>query len=209
MKSTKILAAILAMFICATTLGAQTAEEILQKMSEQLARADAEGFAMDLNMKLPIIGWVKTHSLMRGDKMRVEISGNDKTSVAWTDLVTQWEYNAQTNEITITKRDAAKKDDNSDLSTFGDIADGYDLSITKETADVWYILCKRSKGNKDKDAPKKMDLAVAKATYLPVYLKLKKSILEMSMENVTLGVSEASVTFNAAEFPTATIVDKR
>lgn len=209
MKTRRIIVAILAVLVCGISAYAQTAEEIVQKMEDQLSRADKEGFTMDLNMKMPIVGLIKSHSSVAGDKMKVEISGADKSSTLWQDATTKWEYNPETKEVTVTKNEMVKKDENSDLSTFSDVTEGYDLSLSKETADAWYIACKRSKTNKDKDAPKKMDLCVSKATNLPIYLKMKKSILEISMENITIGVSEKSVTFNPADYPDATIVDKR
>lgn len=76
------------------------------------------------------------------------------------------------------------------LSTFDRITEGYTLHLQKETADAWYILCKKARTNKDKDDPKKMELAVAKATYLPIYLRMKKSFITVSIENVTIGVSD-------------------
>ena len=54
-----------------------------------------------------------------------------------------------------------------------------------------------------------MDLAVSKATYLPIYLRMKQSVVSVSIEKVSIGVSEKSVTFNPAEYPNAKIIDKR
>ena len=100
-------------------------------------------------------------------------------------------------------------DDDGSLKAVDSIANGYELSLQKETEDAWYILCKKSRSNKVKDDPAKMELAVAKGTYLPIYIRIKKSLISISMENVTPGVDEASVTFNPDEFPGATIIDKR
>ena len=74
---------------------------------------------------------------------------------------------------------------------------------------MWYIFCKKSKSNKDKDDPKKMYIAVSKADYSCVYLKTKMKGIGISMENCKVGVTEKQVTFNPAEFPSAKIIDER
>jgi hypothetical protein len=63
--------------------------------------------------------------------------------------------------------------------------------------------------NKDKDDPKRIDLAVSKATYLPVYLKTKTEGVSVTMENFKIGVDEAFVSFNPADYPNVKIIDER
>lgn len=203
-------AAIAAALSCAT-LSAQTTDEILAKMNEQLARTEAEGFAMDMVMKIPIVGTVSSHNMINGDNLRMEISGKDKRSVTWTTPTTKWDYDSSTGEITITNKEPSKEDQkaDSDLKAFDNLTKGYNVILKKETDEAWYFLCKKSKDNKDKDDPKTMDLAVSKATYLPIYLRAKKSMIGIGFENITLGVSAEDVTFNPEEFPDAKIVDKR
>lgn len=213
MKIKFIIAAIVATLMGAASLSAQTPEEIVSKMSEQLARCEKEGVEMDLVMKMPIIGEIRSHNLAVGDKVRSEIASKEKSAVIWTDGITQWTYDKTKDELTIESEKPAVKESssesNSDLDMFDGITDGYDLKIEKEDANAWYILCKKSKANKDKDAPKKMDLAVAKGSYLPIYLRMKESMVTVSLENVKPGVAEADVTFNPADYPNATIIDKR
>lgn len=213
MKINFIIAAIVATLMGAASLSAQTPEEIVSKMSEQLARCEKEGVEMDLVMKMPIIGEIRTHNLAIGDKVRSEIASKEKSVVIWTDGITQWTYDKTKDELTIESEKPEVKESssesNSDLDMFDGITDGYDLKIEKEDANAWYILCKKSKANKDKDAPKKMDLAVAKGSYLPIYLRMKESMITVSLENVKPGVAEADITFNPADYPNATIIDKR
>ena len=92
---------------------------------------------------------------------------------------------------------------------FNDITDGYEVSIKKETADAWHILCKKTKSNPDKDAPKTMELVVRKETYYPVSLNAKLSGLTMTMRDIAFGVTEKQVTFDPKDYPDAKIVDKR
>lgn len=191
-------------------LWAQTPEEIVQKMSEQMERAESEGFTMDLVMKMPLIGTISSHNLIAGDKMRMESVGRDRKKISWTDKATQWTYDEENGVVTIeSKETVAKESKNDDLKAFDSVTRGYDLVLQKETAEAWYILCKKSRDNKEKDDPKKMELAVAKDTYLPIYLRTKQSLVSVSIENITLGVSEEEVTFHAEEFPDVRIEDKR
>lgn len=194
--------------ICTAGLFAQTPEEIVERMTAEMAKAEVEGFSMDFNLKLPIVGTVRTHSLLRGDKFKLEISGQDKSSTTWADATTMWTYDPKTNEIAIENRTASSSE-GANTEAFDNIADGYKLTLKKETADAWYIVCKKLPSNKDKDDSKRMELTVSKKTYLPICLSTKSMLFNFSIENYALGVSEESVTFDPAAFPDATIVDKR
>ena len=209
MRIKYIVAALVAVFLCGAVLSAQTPEEIVKKMSAQMDRAETEGMIMDLNIKMPIIGMVNSHNLVLGDKMKTTVTSKDKKAIMWIDATTKWEYDEQAGEITITAKTQSEDKSKSDMKAFDDITDGYNLVLERETADAWYILCKKSRSNKDKDDPAKMDLAVSKATNLPIYLRMKQSVVTVSIENVGIGVSEKSVTFNPADFPNAKIIDKR
>ena len=92
---------------------------------------------------------------------------------------------------------------------FSGVADGYDVSIKKDTDRAWYIQCKKSKTNTNKDDPKNMEIVVAKGTYMPVSLSAKMSGVTMTMKDISYGVKEADVTFDISKFPNATVVDKR
>lgn len=211
MRIKYIVAALVAALLCGSGLSAQTPEEIVKKMSAQMDRAEAEGLIMDLNIKMPIVGTVKSHNLVLGEKMKTIATGKDKKAVMWMNETTKWEYDEQNNEITISSKEPSsdKNKSNSDMKAFDSLTNGYDLVLEKETEDAWYIICKKSKSNKEKDDPVKMDLAVSKATNLPIYLRMKQSVVTISIENVGIGVSEKSVTFNPADFPNAKIIDKR
>ena len=63
--------------------------------------------------------------------------------------------------------------------------------------------------NKDKDDPKRMNIAVSKADYSCIYLKTKTHGIGISMENFKIGVTDKQVTFNPADFPNAKIIDER
>ena len=63
-------AALAALFLSGAALSAQTPEEIVQKMIAEMDRGDTEGFSMDFNMKIPIVGTVYSHNMVLGDKMK-------------------------------------------------------------------------------------------------------------------------------------------
>lgn len=205
----KRITSLFAALICTAGLFAQTPEEIVERMMAEMDRGSVEGFSMDFNMKLPIMGTVYSHNMVLGDKMKSEITGKDKTSVSWSDATTKWTYKSETGEITIENKTSSSGSDNSDTKAFDNLIDGYKLTLKKETDDAWYIVCKKLRTNKNKHDAKKMEVTVSKATYLPVCLRSKSLLFTFSIENYALGVTEESVTFDLAAYPNATIVDKR
>jgi len=210
MKNRFVVVALVALLLGSVGLAAQTPEEIVNKMSAQMDRGDAEGLVLDFNMKIPVVGTVTSHNKVLGKRMRMEVTAKDKKSIIWTDETTRRTYDKQTNILTIeANTPAADKQENGNMETFKGITDGYDLELQKETADAWFILCKKAKTNRDKDDPKRMELCIAKTSFLPIYLKTKLSMFNISFEHVAIGVTEKEVGFDPAECPGAKIVDKR
>lgn len=207
----KKLIAIISFIALATTAMAQTAEEILSRMDAEMSKHDeSEGFAITMDMKIILIGTISSRSYILGDKMRIEANKDGKDFITWSDGKTEWSYDSEKNEIEITNaKPKEKSEKDSDTKMFNDITEGYDVKIDKETATVWHIRCKRSKSNPDKDAPKRMDLVVAKDTYWPVSLTTSVMAATVTMRDLSFGVTEKQVTFNAKDYPGAKIVDKR
>ena len=200
----------LAAFLFAATAFAQTPEEILTRMEEEMDRHENEGIYMTVDVKVPVIGTMTTRSWMLGDKSRIEGKMMGVEIVTWTDGKTEWTYNSKNNEVEIKNQDSGKASTGEgDAEMFSDIGEGYDLSIKKETPGEWHILCKKSKDNTDKDAPKTVDLVIAKGTYYPKSLSTKISGISLTMREVSFGVTEKQVTFNLADFPGAKVIDKR
>lgn len=199
---------VLAAFLVAVAALAQNPEEILSRMEEEMGKHENEGIVMTVDLKIPLLGTHSTRTWVLGNKMRAEISLMGEKAITWSDGATEWTYDSKTREIRI-ETHSGKTSDGGDAEMFNGIADGYDVSIKKETADAWYIQCKKSKSNKEKDDPKTMDVVVAKGTYHPVSLSAKGSGITLTMKEISFGVTETQVTFNPADFPDATIVDKR
>ena len=207
----KKLIAIISFIAMATAAMAQTAEEIVTRMEAEMSKHnESEGFAMTMDIKMIIIGTMSSRSYVLGDKMRIEANRDGKDFVTWSDGETEWNYDSEKNEIEITNaKPKEKTNTDGDTKLFKDITVGYDIKIDKETATEWHIRCKRSRSNPDKDAPKRMDLVVAKETYWPVSLSTSVTAASVTMRDISFGVTEEQVTFNPKEFPQATIVDNR
>ena len=207
----KKLIAIIGFIALTTAVMAQTAEEIVSRMEEEMSKHnESEGFAMTMDIKVFIIGTISSRSYVLGDKMRVEANRDDNQFITWSDGKTDWAYDFGKNQIEITNaKPKEKTETDGDTRLFKGITDGYDIKIDKETATEWHIRCKRSRSNPDKDAPKRMDLVVAKGTYWPVSLTTSVTAASVTMRDISYGVTEEQVTFDPKKYPKATIVDKR
>ena len=190
---------------------AHTPQEIVSRMDAEMNKHDeSEGFVMTFSMKIPILGQIETRTYTLGDKIRMVAERDGKTIITWIGGDTQWEYNSEKREVEITKNENQQKSEaEGNAELFEGITDGYDVTLDKETASAWYLKCKRSKSNPDKDAPKKLDLVVSKGTYMPIKLSTKVSGVTITMSDIAYGVTEKDVTFNPKDFPGVKIIDKR
>lgn len=187
---------------------AQTPEEIVARMEEEMNKHEHDGLVMVIDVKIPILGTMSTTSYALDKKTRVEGEMSGVKFITWSDGKTQWTYNKKENTIEI-ENEKPGAGTETDAEMFSGITDDYDVSIKKETADAWHLLCKKSKNNTDKDAPKTIDLVISKKNYYPLSLSTKMSGVSMNLHVISFGVTEKQVTFNAADYPTAKIVDKR
>ena len=207
----KRILALLTAFVLVVAAYAQTAEEIVAKMDEAMSQVSEEnGFRMTMDLKIPILGTMSTNAWTLGDKMRMEAKMMGKQLITWQDGETEWTYDADENTITIENQDKTKKsDEKENMKMFQSATEGYDVSIAKETAESWTIKCKKNRFNTNKDDPKNMEIVVAKGTYYPMSLSAKVDMVTVTLRNLQFNVSEKDVTFNKADYPGATIIDKR
>jgi outer membrane lipoprotein-sorting protein len=203
--------ALLTAFILAVAAYAQTAEEIIARMDAAMEQVSAEnGFRMTMDIKIPILGTMSSDAWSLGDKMRLEANMMGKKLVTWQDGQTEWTYDAGENTITIENQDKTKKsDEQENMKMFQSATEGYDVSIAKETSSAWTIKCKKNRFNTNKDDPKNMEIVIAKDTYYPMSLSAKVDLVTVTMRNLKFNVTEEEVTFNKADYPGATIIDKR
>ena len=195
--------------VLAATAMAQTAEEIVNRMDEVMTKHENDALVMTVDVKIPIIGTMTTLAYSKGDKSRVEGQMMGQSIITWSDGKTEWTYNGAKNEIEITKAKASSSEESGDAEMFDGITDGYDVSIEKETNDAWYIVCKKQKNNPDKDAPKTMNLVVAKGTFFPKSLSAKMYGMTMTMRDLSFGFDEKLLDFHPEDYPDAKIIDKR
>lgn len=188
---------------------AQTAQEIIARMDAEIEKHQDAGIVMTADTKIPVLGNVTVKTYALDNKMRAETSMKGVKIITWSDGTTSWEYDSKNNEITIKREKVSTTEDSGDMGMFSGITEGYDVSIQNESEDAWFILCKKSKSNKDKDAPKSMDLVVSKRNYIPISLSAKISGVSLLLRDISFGVTEKQVTFNAADYPDAKINDKR
>jgi outer membrane lipoprotein-sorting protein len=190
---------------------AQTAEEIIAKMEEVMGQVGEEnGFRMTMDIKIPILGTMSTKAWSLGDKMRMEIDVKGEQMITYIDGDTEWDYNVKEKVIKIKKRDVTKKTkEEENMKMFQSATEGYDVSISKETDKAWFLRCKKNRSNTNKDDPKNMEIVIAKDTYYPMSLSAKVDLVTVTMRNLKFNVTEEEVTFNKADYPGATIIDKR
>lgn len=203
----KVIITLFAALITATALFAQTAEEIVARMDEEMATFDKDGFSMVMDMKIPIMGTFSTQMYTLGKKYKAMLDVKGEKIITWSDGVNDWDYDSSKNEITITNATSSDAEDS--MNSLNGITEGYNVKLTKETADAWYILCTKSKTNTNKDDPKKMNLVVSKSTYLPISHSVTVEGVKVTLRDFVKGVTEEEVTFDPSQFPTAKIVDER
>ena len=188
---------------------AQTADEIVERMDKELKKGESVGTAVTFDIHIPIIGQVSSRIRTLGNRSRADIDAKGEKGIIWVVKDTSWSYSPKDNEIVI---ELGKKDNGSSQQgneMLSGITEGYNVSIVKETADSWQLRCDKAKGNKDKDDPAKMDLVVAKKTWLPVSLKAKYKGVTVTLRDFSLGVSRKEVTFNPSDYKGVKRTDKR
>lgn len=204
----KQLLSIVTVFALCAVASAQTPEEIIRNMDKAMAAGGDNGLSMVMEIKIPIVGTASSTLYILGDKARTETELMGHKMITFSDGVTEYEYDTVDNKLTI--KDAKPNvNDGSEAELFSGILESYDVTLSKETDDAWYLLCKKSKNNKEKEDPDKLDLVVSKATNLPISLSTKVSGVKMVLRDVKVGVDEKLLSFNPADYPDAKIVDNR
>ena len=207
----KILYILVTLVLSSVSVFAQTPEEIIAQMDQVMEKYEAkDGFAMVMEMKIPILGTFASAVKSWGDKMRMEIDVKGEQIITYIDGDTEWDYNVKEKVIKIKKRDVTKKSkEEENMKMFQSATEGYDVSISKETDKAWFLRCKKNRSNTNKDDPKNMDLVIAKGTYMPISLSAKVSGITITMRDLDFNVTEKDVTFNQADYPGVKVVDER
>ena len=208
MKKTFI--TLFASLLAVTTLWAQTPDEILARMDKEVDRFEKEGVNMVLEIKLPILGTYSTDMHILGDLYKATLHVMGNTTITWSDGITDWDYDSSENELTITPTKPSESTEaKSNMKMLDSVTEGYDVKLKKETDQAWEFVCTKSKTNTKKDDPKKMNLVISKATYLPISVSVSEKGVRVTMRDFAIGVTEEEVRFDPSKYPNAKIVDKR
>ena len=192
----------------------QTAAEIIDRMNERINSRSGDGISLVVDVKIPVLGAVATKTAVLGEKRRLDVKMKEHNVITFSEKDTIWIYTEETNSIIISNDSvmAQAKSSNQggmDVDMFGDLTEGYDITIKSQNLVKWELACKRKRSNKDDDAPKNITLEVRKETYEPISMSTKMMGINCTMHDFKFGISEKEVTFNEADFPGVTIVDNR
>lgn len=206
----KTIITLFAVLMAATTIWAQTPEEIIAKMDQEVARFEKEGVNVIMDIRIPLLGTYSTEMHILGNLYKAILNVKDKTVITWSDSITTWDYDSSENQLTISP--AKKTEDTeakSNMKMLDGVTEGYDVKLKKETDQAWEFVCTKSKTNTKKDDPKKMNLIVSKTTYLPISVSVSEKGVKITMRDFAIGVTEESVRFDSSKYQNAKIVDKR
>ena len=192
----------------------QTGAEIIDRMNERINSRAGDGISLIVDVKVPVLGAVATKTAVLGEKRRLDVKMKEHNVITFSEKDTIWIYTEETNSIIISNDSvmAQAKSSNQggmDVDMFGDLTEGYDITIKSQNLVKWELACKRKRSNKDDDAPKNITLEVRKETYEPISMSTKMMGINCTMHDFKFGISEKEVTFNEADFPGVTIVDNR
>lgn len=192
----------------------QTGAEIIDRMNERINSRAGDGISLIVDVKVPVLGAIATKTAVLGEKRRLDVKMKEHNVITFSEKDTIWIYTEETNSIIISNDSVMAQSKSSNQSgmnvdIFGDLTEGYDITIKSQNLVKWELACKRKKSNKDDDSPKNMTLEVRKETYEPISMSTKMMGINCTMHDFKFGISEKEVTFNEADFPGVTIVDNR
>ena len=192
----------------------QTGAEIIDRMNERINSRAGDGISLIVDVKVPVLGAIATKTAVLGEKRRLDVKMKEHNVITFSEKDTIWIYTEETNSIIISNDSVMAQSKSSNqggmnVDIFGDLTEGYDITIKSQNLVKWELACKRKKSNKDDDSPKNMTLEVRKETYEPISMSTKMMGINCTMHDFKFGLSEKEVTFNEADFPGVTIVDQR
>lgn len=192
----------------------QTGAEIIDRMNERINSRAGDGISLIVDVKVPVLGAIATKTVVLGEKRRLDVKMKEHNVITFSEKDTIWIYTEETNSIIISNDSVMAQSKSSNqggmnVDIFGDLTEGYDITIKSQNLVKWELACKRKRSNKDDDSPKNMTLEVRKETYEPISMSTKMMGINCTMHDFKFGISEKEVTFNEADFPGVTIVDQR
>ena len=217
------------LLVCSMTVFSQTASEIVSQMEQYVNSHQQDGISYAVDMELMYVDdnntaspeiTVKKTKLSSGsifiheNKMRVD--SENGTEFIDLDINRKWFVSSNKKEVHF---DIAGIGDNSRMEDCYNglhfIRSAYRFTIKDETDDTWTIQGKRKLFTMH-DVEKEIILTIRKDTYQPVSVALYKAkegkaidVTEVTRkDDITFGVTENQVTFNAADYTIATAIYK-
>lgn len=141
---------------------------------------------------------------IKGEKFNARTS----KAIVWYDGKTQWTYLKSTNEVNISKPDAAKRMRLNPLTFITMYKSGYNISMTGRGTTKTIRLVAQSKTKNIQEAY----ITLNSATAIPSRIKMRenKGWITVNISKLRAkAVSNATFVFNAKEFPHAEVVDLR
>ena len=208
----RILCSVIAI-VCITVTFAQTGLEIVNRMNEMIESHDSDGISMYIDVKIPIIGSVSTKTMHAADKTCFDFVVKENRFITFIEDTVQWIYYPEKNEVLRTTSDDKSvsnpaADAGMDMGMFGNVAEGYDITIKSENLVKWVLACKKKRQNPDKDAPKNITIEVRKDSYMPLVFSTKMMGIDFIMRDFVFGVTEDQVTFNLDNYPGVKIIEQ-
>ena len=214
--------------VCSMTVFAQTANEIVSQMEQYVNSHLQEGISFAIDKELVYVDSystatsqveVKESKLSSGsifiydNKMRVD--SDNGTEYIDLDINRKWFVSSGNNEVQFEitgQGDINRMDDYYSGLLF--IRPAYRFTIKDQTDDTWTIYGKRKLLTRYNDVVKEIVLTVRKDTYQPVSVALYDvmdgkpfDVTEITRkEDITFGVTQNQVTFNAADYTIATAI---
>ena len=202
----KRLITIIVFMVIALSALAQTPQEIVSRMEDVMNANESRGIIMLVDIKMPLIGTITSKIYTLGDKTYTKGGMLGQRAYTWTDPETTYVYYPDNNEIVI---EDTEEDTDTETQMFDSISDGYDLVLTSENQRAWHIRGRKKKDNKEKDAPKKLEIVISKADYRPLSLTAKDTFMTMTLHGVSFGVNPEKVTFDMKKHAGAKVTDQR
>ena len=214
--------------VCSMTVFSQTANEIVSQMEEYVNTHQQDGISFAIDKELMYVDsystsnnqvTVKRSNLSSGsifihdNKMRVD--SDNGTEYIDFDINRKWFVSSINKEVQF---DIANHGDNSRMNDYYNglhiIRPAYRFTIKNETDDTWTIYGKRKMFTRFNWVEKEILLTVRKDTYQPVSVTLYDvmdgkpfDVTEVTTKKeISFGVTDNQVTFNAADHSIATAI---
>ena len=206
--------------VCSMTVFSQNANEIVSQMEAYVNSHQQDGVSFAIDKELMYVdSYNSSKKLSSGsifihdNKMRVD--SDNGTEFINLDINRKWFVSSSNNEVQF---DFTNKGDGNRINDYYSglhfIRPAYRFTIKDETDDTWTVYGRRKLFTRYNWVEKEIVLTIRKDTYQPVSVTLYNvmdgkyyDVAEVTRkDDITFGVTENQVTFNAADYTIATAI---